>query len=173
MNRAISTLAFAALIAAGACGRSNDRAADSALNTDLSLAAQQRGAQPLDTLSPAERARLDANALNGTATAVAPAPVSPVRRTSSGGEVSRPRRSSSSGSSSGSVSSSGSTARTTTSSGTVVKHTQRDAAIGAAAGAIIGATTSHSKVKGGLIGAAVGGILGGVIGNNVDKKKKP
>ena len=52
-----------------------------------------------------------------------------------------------------------------TSSGeTVVKHTQRDAAIGAGAGAIIGAVTSKNKVKGGLIGAAVGGILGGVKG---------
>jgi len=170
MNRAISTLVFAALVAAGACSRGNGRGADSALDTDLSLAAQQRGPQPLDTLSPAERARLSANALNGTGAAVVPAPVSPVRHTSSGGEVSRPRRSSSTGS----ASSGSSSARTTTSSsGTVVKHTQRDAAIGAAAGAIIGATTSHSKVKGGIIGAAVGGILGGVIGNNVDKKKKP
>ena len=55
----------------------------------------------------------------------------------------------------------------------IVKHTQRDAAIGAVAGAVIGATTSRNKVKGGVIGAAVGGILGGVIGNNVDKKKVP
>jgi hypothetical protein len=52
-----------------------------------------------------------------------------------------------------------------------VKHTKRDAAIGAAAGAVIGATTSRDKVKGGLIGAAAGAILGGVIGNNVDINK--
>jgi hypothetical protein len=55
----------------------------------------------------------------------------------------------------------------------VVKHTKRDAAIGAAAGAVIGATTSRDKVKGGLIGAAAGAILGGVIGNNVDVKRVP
>ena len=65
------------------------------------------------------------------------------------------------------------TTTTRTSGGTVVKHTKRDAAIGAAAGAVIGATTSRDKVKGGLIGAAIGGIIGGVIGNNVDKKKTP
>ena len=53
----------------------------------------------------------------------------------------------------------------------VVKHTGRDAAIGAAAGAVIGAVSSRDKVKGGLIGAAAGAILGGVIGNNVDVKR--
>ena len=53
----------------------------------------------------------------------------------------------------------------------VVKHTNRDAAIGAATGAVIGAVSSRDKVKGGLIGAAAGAILGGVIGNNVDVKR--
>ena len=53
-----------------------------------------------------------------------------------------------------------------------VKHTGRDAAIGAGAGAVIGAISSRDKVKGGLIGAAAGGILGAVIGNNVDIQKK-
>ena len=55
----------------------------------------------------------------------------------------------------------------------VIKHTKRDAAIGAVAGAVIGAATSRDKVKGGLIGAAAGAILGGVIGNNVDVKRVP
>jgi uncharacterized protein YcfJ len=55
----------------------------------------------------------------------------------------------------------------------VIKHTKRDAAIGAAAGAVIGATVSRDKLKGGLIGAAAGAILGGVIGNNVDITRKP
>jgi outer membrane lipoprotein SlyB len=54
----------------------------------------------------------------------------------------------------------------------VVKHTKRDAAIGAGAGAVIGAVTSRNKVKGAIIGGAAGAILGGVIGNNVDKTKK-
>jgi outer membrane lipoprotein SlyB len=53
----------------------------------------------------------------------------------------------------------------------VVKHTKRDAAIGAGAGAVIGAVTTRS-VKGAIIGGAAGAILGGVIGNNVDKTKK-
>jgi hypothetical protein len=53
----------------------------------------------------------------------------------------------------------------------VVKHTGRDAVIGASAGAVIGAVTSRDKVKGGLIGAAAGGILGAVLGNNVDVQR--
>ena len=55
----------------------------------------------------------------------------------------------------------------------VVKHTKRDAIIGAAAGAAIGAVTSSDKLKGAVIGAAAGGLLGAVIGNNVDKKRVP
>jgi hypothetical protein len=163
MKRQFSMLVFAALVAVGACSRSNGRSADTTLNSDLSLAAQQRGYQPLDTLSPAERAR--ANALNGAAAPVVPAPT---HTTASAGEVSHTRRRRS-GASTGAAT----TTTTTTSGGTVVKNTKRDAAIGAAAGAVLGATTSRRKVKGGLIGAAVGGLLGGVIGNNVDKHKKP
>ena len=49
-----------------------------------------------------------------------------------------------------------------------VRHTKRDAAIGAAAGAVIGATTSRDKIKGGIIGAAAGGILGAIVGHTVD-----
>ncbi len=55
---------------------------------------------------------------------------------------------------------------------TVVKHTKRDAAIGAATGAVLGAVTSRDKVKGAVIGGVAGAILGGVIGNNVDKTKR-
>jgi hypothetical protein len=153
----IKTLALALglSVVAGACGRNSNRAADSSLNTDLSLAAQQ--SHSLDSLSAAERSPAP-NALTGTAAATRQAPRTTSRTTT---------RRSSGGSR---VYSSGGTV---TSSGHVVKHTQRDAAIGAAAGAIIGATTSRNKVKGGIIGAAVGGILGGVIGNNVDKKRVP
>lgn len=166
-NRMISGLAIMATIAAGACGKSNSNRADTALQTDLSLAQQQQ--QHFDSLSPAE-----ANGLTTTNAAVRPttaAPAPSTRRvsTTTHRTTSRSSGTRSSGTSSGTVST------TTASSGgeVVVKHTQRDAAIGAAAGAVIGATTSRNKVKGGLIGAAVGGILGGVIGNNVDKQKKP
>ncbi len=154
MTRTISALALAAMTALGACSRHQSNPADSALNVDLSLAAQQQ--RSLDSLSAVERTE-QANALtNGTPAA---APLAPVHHASS--HVYRSSRTGSAGGSSASTHE------------TVQKHTQRDAAIGAAAGAVIGATSSRSKVKGGIIGAAVGGILGGVIGNNVDKTKKP
>src|SRR6185503_9320171 len=129
MKRTISALTLGLLVAAAACGKSDNKA-DSALNNDLSLAAQQRGYQPLDSLSPAERAALAPN--TPAPAKVAPAPA-PVRRTA----TTTTRRRSSSGSSSGSSSSGGSVGTTTTASSgeVVVKHTQRDAAIGAAAGA--------------------------------------
>ena len=149
MPRKILALALAFAAMTAACGRGDNRTADTALNTDLSLAAQQKGYQPLDSLSAAERATA------GTAsTRTAGGDVAPRRRTTSSGTTRQ------------------ATTTTQSSGGTVVKHTNRDAAIGAAAGAIIGATTSRNKVKGGVIGAVAGGILGGVIGNNVDKQKK-
>ena len=49
------TVLALALIAAGACSRHNNTPVDTTLNTDLSLAAQQRGYQPLDSVSAAER----------------------------------------------------------------------------------------------------------------------
>lgn len=167
MNRSLSTLAVAALVALGACSRNNSRPADTSLNTDLSLAAQQKNYQPLDSISAAERAQaLAANPAARTATRTSNGEVSHTTRTVHHRSAGTYSSGSSAGTSSGAV--------YTQPAPTVVKHTQRDAAIGAAAGAVIGATTSRNKVKGGLIGAAVGGILGGVIGNNVDKtKKKP
>jgi hypothetical protein len=149
----ILALALALTAATAACDRGTNRAADTTLNTDLSLAAKQRGYTPLDSLSAAERA-------TGGAAAT--------RRGTSAGDVARTRRATSSG-----TTRQGTTTTARSSDGTVVKHTQRDAAIGAAARAVIGATTSRNKVKGGVIGAAIGGIVGGVIGNNVDKTKKP
>jgi len=147
MKRNISFALVALIAGLAACGRRANKA-DTALNTDLSLAAQQKG---FDSLSAAERSP-----------ALATTPQQGRHRTSSG-DVAHTRTSTST-----------SHASAQSSSGTVVKHTQRDAAIGAAAGAVIGATTSRNKVKGGVIGGVLGGILGGVIGNNVDKtKKKP
>jgi len=153
MKRTIS-FALAALVAGlAACGRGANKSADTALNTDLSLAAQQKGFQPMDSLGPAERAA----AVSGAPLATAPR--QGTHRSTAAGDVATHRSTSS--------------APAKSSGGTVVKHTKRDAAIGAAAGAVIGATTSRNKVKGGIIGGVVGGIIGGVIGNNVDKKKKP
>ena len=161
MNRlVISSLAGLALL--GAC-RGNDSRPDDALKNDLALAAQAQPYQAQQFVSPGEQvygANGQPLAYTGAAPVarpVAPAPVyrAPARRRSATRSSSR-------------------------SSGTyypapaprpTVKHTGRDAAIGAGAGAIIGAATSRDKVKGGLIGAAAGGILGAVIGNNVDVQR--
>jgi hypothetical protein len=142
-------------ILGAACGKNAPD--DAALKNDLALASQAQQFMPPQVMSPAEQGL----AANPYTTPVrqtvrsAPARTTTVRRTSSTR-------------SSGTVYSEPAPQPTR-----VVKHTKRDAAIGAAAGAIIGATTSRDKVKGGLIGAAAGAILGGVIGNNVDVKRVP
>ena len=51
-----------------------------------------------------------------------------------------------------------------------VRHTKRDALIGATAGAVIGSVISRD-VKGALIGAAAGGLLGGVVGHTIDVQR--
>lgn len=146
-----------AALVAFACG-GNDKKVDDALNADLSTAAQATPYTPLDSITAAERAgTAPAKALTSTAPATRTVYRAPARRTTT-------RRTSSSGS----VYSAPAPARQPT----VVKHTKRDAAIGAGAGAIIGAVTSKNKVKGAIIGGAAGAILGGVIGNNVDKTTK-
>ena len=151
----ITSLAGLALL--GAC-RGNDSRPDDALKNDLALAAQAQPYQAQQFVSPGEQLYgangqpLPNNTAAPMTRAAAPVYRAPARRTSTASRSS------------------------SRSSGTyypaaerrVVKHTGRDAAIGAGAGAIIGAVTSRDKVKGGLIGAAAGGILGAVIGNNVD-----
>jgi hypothetical protein len=144
-----------------ACSKGdNQTAADSALNSDLSTAAASQPYTPLDSITAAERngtTPASATSLRSTSTAPRTVYRAPVRRTTS-------TRSSSSGSAP--VYSAPAPAPVE------VKHTKRDAAIGAGAGAVIGAVTSRNKVKGAIIGGAAGAILGGVIGNNVDKTKK-
>ena len=157
------TLIFVpAAILAVACGRNDsNKRVDDALNSDLSLAAQARPYTALDSISAAERAA-QAQGLapvgyvggqpvySTPRTTTAPVRRTSTRRSSSGGGVyyPAPRRQ------------------------VIVKHTKRDAAIGAAAGAVLGAVTSRDKVKGAVIGGVTGAILGGVIGNNVDKTKR-
>jgi hypothetical protein len=147
-------LILPAALLAFACG--GDKKVDDALNSDLSTAAQATPYTPLDSINAAERARTTsgATALRSTSTA----PRTTVRRTTT--------RSSSGSSGSSQV------YTAPAPQPVVVKHTKRDAAIGAGAGAVIGAVTSRNKVKGAIIGGAAGAILGGVIGNNVDKTKK-
>lgn len=144
-----------------ACSKGdNQTAADSALNSDLSTAAASQPYTPLDSITAAERngtTPASATSLRSTSTAPRTVYRAPVRRTTT--------RTSSSSSGSAPVYSAPAPAPV------VVKHTKRDAAIGAGAGAVIGAVTSRNKVKGAIIGGAAGAILGGVIGNNVDKTK--
>jgi hypothetical protein len=152
-------LILPAALVAFACG-GNDKKVDDALNSDLSTAAQAQPYTPLDSITAAERAGVAttpaSNSLRSTTTT---APRTTVRRTTTA------RRSSSSGGTYSSAPVYSAPAPV------VVKHTKRDAAIGAGAGAVIGAVAGHS-VKGAIIGGAAGAILGGVIGNNVDKTKK-
>ena len=147
----------AAALAFACSGDNKQTAADSALNSDLSTAAASRPYTPLDSITAAERAGVaPATSLRSTSTAPRTVYRAPVRRTTR--------------SSSGGTYSSQPVYRAP--APVEVKHTKRDAAIGAGAGAIIGAVTSRDKVKGAIIGGAAGAILGGVIGNNVDKTKK-
>ena len=153
----------AAILAVAACSRDDSgKKVDEALNADLTLAAQARPYMAMDSISALERAY----AAQGLApvgyapNGAAPVYSQPVRER----VVYRDRpvyRSSSSGT------------RTTVSRPTTrVKHTKRDAAIGAAAGAAIGAVTSRDKLKGAVVGGVAGAVLGGVIGNNVDISRR-
>lgn len=160
---------LAALALLGACSRGNDARPDDALKNDLALAAQAQPYQAQQFVSPTEQPYVgygvpqQYNAVASYPQPVmrAPAPA-PVRRTT----AARRSTSSSRGSSSGTYYPAPAPAPRP-----VIKHTKRDAAIGAGAGAVIGAVTSRDKIKGGLIGAAAGAILGGVIGNNVDVQR--
>jgi hypothetical protein len=155
-------LILPAAFLAFACG-GNDKKVDEALNADLSTAAQARPYTPLDSITAAERAGLATTTAPAAYRSTATAPRTTVRRTS----TARRTTSRSSG-----TYSSAPVYSAPAPQPTVVKHTKRDAAIGAAAGAVIGATTSRNKVKGAIIGGAAGAIIGGIIGNNVDKTKK-
>jgi hypothetical protein len=157
-------LILPAAFLAFACSKGDNKmtAADSALNSDLSTAAASRPYTPLDSITAAERA--------GVATTV---PTTALRSTASTPRTTSVRRTSTRRtSSSGGSYSSAPVYSAPAPQPTIVKHTKRDAAIGAGAGAVIGAVTSRNKVKGAIIGGAAGAILGGIIGNNVDKTKK-
>ena len=139
----------------------NDKKIDDALNADLMTAAQVSPYSPLDSISAAERLALTAPAAALTSTAAAPTRSTPVRRTTTR------RRASSGGTYSSSPVYSAPAPQPR-----IIKHTKRDAAIGAVAGGVLGAATSRNKVKGAIIGATAGAIIGGVIGNNVDVERR-
>ena len=151
----------AALLAA-ACGRDSAKT-DDALKNDLALASQAQPYNAQQFTSPSEMGYVY-NPATGQYQPVpryqTPVAQQPVYRTAA-----RPaaRRASSSGSSGSRV--------IYTQPAEPIRHTKRDAAIGAAAGAVIGATVSRDKIKGGLIGAAAGAVLGGIVGHTVDVQR--
>src|SRR6266542_2728048 len=148
-----------AAVLAAACGRDDSsKRVDDALNADLSLAAQARPYSSLDSISAMERAQGAAPIGYAGSTPVYSRPTS-----------SAPRRTTARRTASGS---SGTYYPAPSRPRTVVKHTKRNAAIGAATGAVIGAVTSRDKLKGAVIGGVAGAVLGGVIGNNVDVQKR-
>ncbi|MFL5579205.1 MAG: YMGG-like glycine zipper-containing protein [Gemmatimonadaceae bacterium] len=180
-----------ALALAAACGRDESKQdVDAALANDLSLAGQAQPAQQF--VSPTE---LGADSLR-YAPAPAPALVeapAPARASSARGTSTRrvasssttrrrrttstPRSTSTTSTASSEGSSSGvydapAPAPVPTTRTEEVKHTKRDAVIGAVAGGAIGAATSRDKIKGAVIGAAAGGVLGAIIGNKVDKSTR-
>ena len=154
----------AAILAVAAC-RPDDSSnkVDEALNADLTLAAQARPYTAMDSISALERAY----AAQGLAP-VGYAPVAPVYSQPQPQPVrervvyrDRPVYRSSASSSSGTYSA--------PRKQTVVKHTKRDAAIGAAAGAAIAPSTAVDSQ--GASSAASPGVSG-VIGNNVDVTRR-
>jgi len=167
----MKTLKLIALVPAAvlavACGRGGQNA-DDALKNDLALASQAQAYNPQQFMSPVEAgyAQNQYGQYGYNPQQYQPAARQPVYSTPN------PVRRVSTSSRSGTRASSGSRVIYEQPTQTV-KHTKRDAAIGAAAGAVIGAVTSRDKVKGGLIGAAAGSILGAVIGNNVDIERRP
>ena len=159
MRNAIKFIAIPVLAVLAACGRSKEAtpAMDDALRNDLSLANSTQPYQPQQFVSPMEQAYMQQGygQPQMMTTGAAYPQQAPVRRTTT---TARPV-----------YRSSGTT--TTARRAEPIRHTKRDAAIGAATGAVIGVATSRDKVKGGLIGAAIGGIAGAVVGHTVDVER--
>ena len=160
MRTFVKVLAAPMLLALAACGRDEQRpdsALDDGLRNDLALATVAQPYPAQQFVSPMEQGYAP-NAVRRTTTA---ASGSTVRRAPT-----TARRTSTS------------TSRTSTAGTSYpapaaepIRHTKRDAVIGAATGAVIGATTSRNKVKGAVIGAAMGGIAGAVVGHTIDVER--
>src|ERR1051325_4533166 len=117
MNRGLPILALAALALGAGCSRQKNNLADTTLNSDLSLAQQQRGYHPVDSLSPAERGLAPTPSSAFATPSESPRAATTTRRTStSGGDVvtRRRARTRSSSGTTASTSSGGAAATTTT-----------------------------------------------------------
>src|SRR6202022_4248158 len=135
------TLSLVGLALLGACNRGTDARPDDALKNDLALAAQAQPYQAQQFVSPGEQ-QMGGYGVPQQYNAVArnPQPVyQPVYRANAPVYRAPARRSASRGSSNGTYYPSAPREP--------IRHTKRDAVIGAAAGAIIGAATSQDKVK--------------------------
>ena len=167
MRKLKSALALSAMVALAACGGedSNAASAEMALLADLQTELAMERADSQKVISALELGK-DSVVEAKEAEKVEAAPQAAAPRQS----TARRSTSSAARSSSGSVAS----APVRQPRVVEVKHTKRDAVIGAAAGAAIGAVAggSNNRVQGAVIGAAVGGIAGAVIGNNVDKSTR-
>jgi len=143
------------LLAVAACGGESESAVDEALSRDLALAATAQPYPQQQFMSPMEMGyaqgypgygQYPQYPVYGQQQPVyrypAPQPVS-TRRASTGTIYRAPTRSE------------------------PIRHTKRDAMIGATAGAIAGAVIGRD-VKGAVIGAAAGGLLGAVVGHTID-----
>ena len=166
MQKSVRMLVVPALVLAAGCSRGDDKQIDDALRNDLSLASTMQPYQPQQFVSPVEQGYATGYGQYaaqpqpyGYYYPSAPQPVVQQQPRIYRAPARRPA---------------GTAAGPAQPTGTrVVKHTKRDAIIGAVAGGAIGAVTSRDKLKGAVIGAAAGGLLGAVIGNNVDVKRIP
>ena len=149
-----------ALVVTAACGQQDDaNKIDDALSNDLALASSAQPYMPQQFVSPQEMAygyqpgyaqpQYYPAAQQGYPQQVvyrapAPAPAPTVRRASTAGRVATRSE--------------------------PIRHTKRDAIIGAAAGAVLGQAIGKDT-KSTVIGAVAGGVLGGVIGHTIDVKR--
>ena len=163
-----SALVISAIVGLTACGGEPPAPeADLAFLDDLKTELAMEQAQSQKVISPVE---LGATAELPEVEEEAPAAPKPAARRAS----TTRRASASTASRSSSSGSYEATAPVRQPRVVTVKHTKRDAAIGAVAGAAVGAVAAGSqrRVQGAVVGAVLGGVAGAVIGNNVDKSTR-
>lgn len=167
-----TVLALSALVGTAACGAEPKREPAADLSWLDTIQFQNAPVQPAGVVSPLEAG------MAATAAPVAAAPVQAVAEEVKETRAAAPARSSSRRSSArrSSSSSSGTYASAPARQPrvTTVRHTKRDAAIGAVAGGVIGAVAGgrRHRVKGAVIGAVAGGVAGAIIGNKVDTEHR-
>lgn len=141
--------------------------------TEMGLAATDSAANTLAVAAPVAGAAVAAAAVKAPEAKVASS--SSTKRSSARRSSSSSRRRSSGSSAGSSGSGSYESAGTYRAPRvTTVRHTKRDAIIGAGAGAVVGAVAGgrRHRVRGAVVGAVVGGAAGGLFGHHVDKQTR-